>query len=106
MKSMLHFFGNISNLECRKPFISDTNFEGVRLKKLQANVIDQADKDSVNLEILTSGLIEAATFPPSFVCLELLQLCIDHYDVRTKNILNKDGKLVSSISRETISLVL
>ena len=58
------------------------------------------------MEILTSGLVEAATFPPTLLSPELLQLYIDHYDVRSKSILNKDGESVLSISKETIASVL
>ena len=46
------------------------------------------------------------TFPPTLLSLELLNLCIDHYHVRTKSILNKYGEPVLSISRETVSSVL
>ena len=106
MKSLLQFFRNISSLECRKPIISDTNLEGVRLEKLQENIIEQAEKVSSYLKILTSGLIEAATFPTSFLSPKLLQLCMDHYDVRTKSILNKDEEPVFSISWQTISSIL
>ena len=106
MKYVLNFFGNISILECRRHVIANMNIEGVKLKELQGNIIELADKVSGYLEILTSGLMEAVTFPLSFSSPELLQSCIDHYDVRTKTILNKDGELVLSISRETMSLVL
>lgn len=58
------------------------------------------------MEVLMSGLIEAATFPPTFINPELLQLCIDHYDVRSKSIVSKDGNTILPISRETISPVL
>ena len=58
------------------------------------------------MEILTRGLIEAAAFPLALLSAQLLQLCIDHYDVRSKSILNKDGEIVLSISRENIALVL
>ena len=80
--------------------------EGVKFEKFQGNILELADKVNGYLEILKSGLIEATTFPPSFLSPELLQLCINHYDVRTKSILNKDGEPVLSISRETISSVL
>ena len=42
------------------------------------------------------------TFPPTLLSLELLNLCIDHYDVRIKSIPNKYGEPMLSISRETI----
>ena len=58
------------------------------------------------MEVLTSGLIEVATFPPAFISPELLQLCIDYYDVKIKSIMSKDGTTILSISRETIAYVL
>ena len=63
--------------------------------------------DEVNecMEVLKSGLIEAATFPPAFISLELLQLYIDHYNVRSKSIVRKDGNTILSITRETISSI-
>lgn len=46
------------------------------------------------MEVLTTGLIEAASFPPAFVSPELLQLCIDHYDVKIKSIVSRDGNTI------------
>ena len=57
------------------------------------------------MEVLTSGLIEASTFPPAFISLELLQFCIDHYDVRSKSIVSKYGNTILSITRETIASI-
>ena len=58
------------------------------------------------MEVLTSGLIEAAAFPLAFVSPKLLQLCIDHYDVKSKSIVSSDGTTILSISREAISSIL
>ena len=58
------------------------------------------------MEVLTSGLIEAAAFPPAFTSPELLQLCIDNYDLKRKSIVSEDGTTILSISRENITLVL
>lgn len=106
MKSVLYFFSNVSSLGCERPVISDTSLEGVRLDKLQANFLEYADKSNGCVEVLTSGLIEAVTFPPSFLSPELLQICIDHYDVKSKSIVSEDGKTVFLISRETITSML
>ena len=56
------------------------------------------------MEVLTSGLIEVVAFPPVLVSPKLLQVCIDHYDVRSKSIVSKDGNIVLSISREIFLL--
>ena len=37
---------------------------------------------------------------------KLLQLCIDHYDVKSKSIVSRDGTTILFISRETISSIL
>ena len=58
------------------------------------------------MEVLTSGLIEAVTFPPTFTSPELLQLCIDHYNVKSKSIVSEDGTTILSILRETIASIL
>lgn len=58
------------------------------------------------MEVLTSGIIEAVAFPPAFVNPELLQLYIDHYDVKSKSIVSWDGNTILPISRETISSIL
>lgn len=58
------------------------------------------------MEVLTSGLIEAVAFPPTIISPELLQLCIDHYDVKSKSIMSEYGTTILSISRETIASVL
>ena len=102
----MHFFGNVSSLECRRPVISDTNLEGVKLENVQENFLEHADKSKGCLEVLTNGLIQAATFPPSLLSPELLQMCVEHYDVRSKSILNQDGETMLSISRETVASVL
>ena len=57
MKSVMHFFGNVSSLKCRRPIITDTNLEGVKLENVQANFLEHADKSKGYLEVLTSGLI-------------------------------------------------
>lgn len=106
MKSILHFFRNVSSLECKKPVICDTNLEGVKVEKLQANFLEQANGVNGCLEILTSGLIEVVYFPSTLLSPKLIQFYIYHYDVRSKSILNKDGEPVLPISRETISSVL
>ena len=106
MRSVLHFLGDVSSLECKKPIICDTNLEGVKVANLQAKFLEYANETNGCMEVLTSGLIEAATFPPAFVSTELLQLCIDHYDVKSKSIVSRDGTTILSISRETISSIL
>ena len=103
---MLHFFGKISSLECKRHVICDTNLEGVKLEKLQTNFLERIDESNGCMEILTSGLVEAAPFPPALLSPESLQICIDHHDVRSKSIINKDGEPMLSISRETIASVL
>ena len=106
MRSVLCFQCNVSNLECKKPVIYDTNLEGVKVENLQAKFLEYANETNGCMEVLTSGLIEATTFPPTFVSPELLQLCIDHYDVKSKSIVSSDGTTILSISRETISSIL
>lgn len=58
------------------------------------------------MDVLTSGLIEAATFSPAFMSPEVLQVCIDHYDDRNKSIVSKDGNMILSTSRDTITSIL
>lgn len=41
MKSIMHFFKNVSSLECKKPIISYTNLMGVEVDKLQEKFLDQ-----------------------------------------------------------------
>ena len=60
---MLHFFGNVSSLECKRNVICDTNLEGVRLEKLQTNFLERVDELNGFMEILTSGLTEGQLFP-------------------------------------------
>ena len=103
MRSILHFLGNVSSLECKKPVICDTNLEGVKVEDLQAKFLEYANEVNGCMEVLTSGLIEATAFPPAFIIPKLLQLCIDHYDVRSKSIVSKDGNTILSITRETIA---
>ena len=103
---MLHFFGNISSFKCKRPVICDTNLEGVRLEKFQKNFLEHVDELNGCMEILTSDLLEAVAFPFALLSHELLQFCIDHYDVRSKSIINKDGEPMLSISRETIASIL
>ena len=67
--------------------------------------LEYANEVNGCMEVLTSGLIEAATFPPAFISPKLLQLCIDHYDVRSKSIVSRDGNTILSITRETIASI-
>ena len=106
MKFVLHFFGNISSLECRRPILFDSSIEAVRVEKIKENFLDQVNKVNGCSKILMSGLLKVATFPHALLRHELLQLCIYHYDARTKSILNRNGELVLSIMRETISSIL
>ena len=57
MRSTLHFFSNVSILECRKPYISNTNSEGVKVENLQEKFIEYANEVNGCMEVLTSGLI-------------------------------------------------
>lgn len=106
MRSCLHFLGNVSSLESKKPVICDTNLEGVRVENLQARFLEHADETNGCMEVLTSGLIKAIAFPPTFVSPELLQLCIDHYDIKSKSLVSNDGTTILPISRETVSSIL
>ena len=106
MRFVLHLFGNVSSLECRKLVICDTNLEGVQLENLQEIFLEYSNEVNGCIEVLTSGLIEAVTFLLSFFILELLQVYIDHYDVKIKSIVSKDGNMILSISRDTIAFVL
>ena len=81
-------------------------FGRVKVENLQVKFLEYASETNGCMEVLTSGLIEVVAFPPTFVSPELLQLCIDHYDVKSKGIVSRDGTTVLSISRETISSVL
>ena len=63
MRSVLHFLGNVSSLECKKPVIYDTNLEGVKVENLQAKFLEYASETNGCIEVLTSGLIEATAFP-------------------------------------------
>ena len=103
---VLHFLGDTFGLECKKPVICDTNLQGVKEESLQAKFLEYSSETNGCMEVLTSGLIEVAAFPPSFVSPKILQLCIDHYDVKSKSILSKDGTIVLSILRETVASVL
>ena len=81
-------------------------FEGVKVENLQAKFLEHASETNGCMEALTSGLIKATAFPPTFVSLELLQLYIDHYDIKSKSIVSRDDTTILSISRETISSIL
>jgi hypothetical protein len=63
MKSVLHFLSNVSSLECERPVICDTNLEGVNVENLQTNFLANTEEVKGCMEVLTSGLIEATTFP-------------------------------------------
>ena len=106
MRSVLHFLGNVSSLECKKPIICDTNLQGVKVENLQAQFLEYSSETNGCMEVLTSGLIEVAAFPPALTSPKLLQLCIDHYDVKRKSIVSEDGTTILSILRETITSVL
>lgn len=101
----MHFFGNASSLECKKPVLFDTELMGGDVDKLQEKFLDQAEVKEY-LEVLTSGLLKTTTFPPTFLSPELLQFCVDHYDTKTRSIPSKNGEPMLSITRETISSVL
>ena len=106
MRSVLHFLYNVSNLECKKLVICDTNLEGVQVEDLQEKFLEYDDEVNGCMEVLTSELIKAVAFPPTFISPKLLQLCIDHYDVRSKSIVSRDGNTILSTIRETIVSIL
>ena len=66
MRSILHFFDNVSSLECKKLVIYDKNLEGVKVEDLQAKFLEYANEVNGCMEVLTSRLIKAASFPPFF----------------------------------------
>ena len=72
MRSVLHFLGNVSSWECKKPIIYDTNLQGVKVENLQAQFLKYSSETNGCMEVLTSGLIEVAAFPPTFTSPELL----------------------------------
>ena len=89
----------------KKPVIYDTNLDGVKVEDLQAKFLEYVDEVNGCMEVLTSGLIKATTFPSAFISPKLLQLCIYHYDVKSKSIVSKDGNTILSITRETIASI-
>ena len=77
---------------------------GVNVESFLDNFIN-FENGSRGLEVVTSDLIKPTTFPPALSSLELLQFCIDHYNVKAKIILSI-WKPILSINKETISSIL
>lgn len=105
MKSVMHFFGNTSSLEYWWPVISNTNLIRVKVEKLQEKFLEEAEIKGC-LKVFISRLLKDIVFLPTLQSLELLQYCLNHYDIKSKSILSKNGEPLLSITRYTISFVL
>lgn len=104
MKSILHLFKNVFSLAYTEPIVSDTDLKGENLEVLKEKVFKGINK-SFGMEILSSGLIEAVTFPPSIPGLELIRECIARYDPVSETIRKDNGETLLSINCEVISSV-
>lgn len=104
MKSTLHLFGNIFSLACTEPIVSDTDLKGENLEVLKERVFKGIDSSFV-VKVLSSGLIEAATFPPAIPCPKLVRECIARYDPASKTIMRDNDETLLAINHEVISFV-
>ena len=53
-------------------------------------------------KLVNSGLLEAATFPTTIACLELVIECANHYDPSTRCVKKFFGEVIVKISRTNI----
>lgn len=97
MKFTLHLSRNIFSLACIEPIASDTDLKGEKLEVLKERVFKGIDC-SFGLEILSSGLIEAATFPPAVPCPKLVRECIVRYDPIFEIIKRDNGETLLAIN--------
>lgn len=104
MKSTLHLFGNVFSLVSTEAIVSDTDLKGENLEDLKERVFKGVDK-SFCIEILSSGLLEAAAFPPAIPCPELVRECIARYDPVSETIKRDNGETLLAINREVIASV-
>ncbi|GLJ46408.1 hypothetical protein SUGI_0978030 [Cryptomeria japonica] len=57
---------------------------------------------SFGVGVLSSGIIEAAAFPPAIPCPELVRECIGRYDPVFKTIRRDNGETLLAINRELV----
>jgi len=57
-------------------------------------------------KIVDSGLVEAAAFPQSILCPELVQECINRYDPQNRCVKNANGDVLFSVNRQTLMSVM
>lgn len=104
MKSTLHLFGNVFSMASTEAIVSDTDLKDENLEDLKERVFRGVDK-SFCIEILSSGLLEAATFPLAVPCPELVRECNARYDPVSETIKRDNGETLLAINHEVISLV-
>ena len=102
MKSILHLFGNTHSLQCKSPIVSDIDLLGVDLGDVTERLCETLAKH-FSTKVLDTNLIMASTFPLAYPCPELIQECIHINNVFGGNILKKDGSVLLSVNRETVS---
>lgn len=103
MNLVMHFFKNTSSLECQCPIILDNNLMGVKIEKIQERFLEKGEIKGC-LEVMVRRL-KVVAFPPTLQSCELLQHYINHYNIKSKIVLNKNGKPFISITRETIASI-
>ena len=102
MKSKLHNFGNTHNLQCKSPIVLDTDLVGVGLGGVAERLCERLAKP-FSTEVLDTNFLNAPNFPLACPCPKLIQECIHMYNVSRGNKLKKDGSILLSVNRETIS---
>lgn len=102
MRSTLHIFGNTHSLYRKSPIILDTNLLGFNLEGITERLCQRLS-EPFSMKVLDCNFLMASTFPPTYPCQELIQECMKMYDIPNNNILKKDGSVLLSITRESVS---
>lgn len=101
MRPVLHKMMSTSSLVSSLPELGDTTLVQLDLDVFLERV-KNSTADPMTREVAQSGLLEAAAFPRTVSCVELVLECMHHYDKGNRCIRKNDGEVLLSIDRQTV----
>ena len=102
MKSTLYIFGNTHSFQCESPIVSNIDQLGVDLWGIAERLCEGLVIPFFT-KVLDTNLLMCSTFLLAYCCPELIQERTHISNVSRGNTLKKDGSVLLSINRETVS---
>jgi len=82
--------------------LGDTNLGKINMEEVRQNFHKPNPLDLIR-RMLKNGIVQAACFPPTMLCPELMLECAKHYNHEKRCIMTREGKVLAYLRKEAIA---